>query len=36
MGNNAQNFKRNYASVETIAEQKLNMYSSILDIFFKN
>ncbi len=30
MGNNAQNFIRKYASVEKIAEQKLNLYRNII------
>ena len=32
MGNNAQNFIRNYASVEKIAEQKLNLYRKIIGV----
>ena len=32
MGNNAQNFIRKYASVEKIAEQKLNLYKNIIGV----
>ena len=35
MGNNAQNFIRNYASVEKVAEQKLNLYRNIIGVNYR-